>query len=229
MIRIFATLALSFGAFSAHASTIDSAYPIGTTGDVWAQCTEAGSNVDGFDQYSCPLTKEASDAGYTLSYACYDHGCGLEMSFQGQSVDLLSGATVLGELSTKEFNVPANYEPSWHDGGVGAGALEVRYTITNVNGKTVKTPFAVIYREVYNTYSSLIAEDGTSSNEILSSTRNGLKIVKLDGANTQVIGMIDALKSKKANELARQCADSIVGQGNASACSSTLQPPFALD
>lgn len=212
MIRSLFFLMTAFAVSAAHAKfTVDSVYPSGTDKTkAFEKCTvieefEAGA------QLSCPVMPEAAQAGYSIGYIGWDHGAMFTMEYQGQEIDFS-----MTEIHNTFYNfkLSEKWEPSWFDTGVAYGVFEFRFKQEG----NKKTPFAIIYRDNYTT--SAIHSDTYDWDT--SSVASALIVIKLDGANTKVIGVVDSVKAynqgKNANVMARECADSIVGLGNAASC-----------
>jgi len=219
MTRLFIALIAVFAVNAANAGYIlDSEYPSGTDKNAaFSKCTEVKVwEEGGAAELSCPVMKEAKQKGYGIGYLGHEHGASFILKYNGQEIELNSFDT---DKVVYEFKLSETWEPSWHDQGVAYGVFEFRYK--EDQHTSVKTPYALIYRDNM-TVSFYNPETQEWAPGVVTSV---LVVVQLDGASSKVIGIVDSIKAfnegKIANELARECADSVSGvsgKGNAASC-----------
>jgi hypothetical protein len=183
-------------------------------GDLERICKVISENEGGSVTYSCPIMKNAQDLGYALEVTFWEHGVAADLKFHGKSVLVDQSSMNNGEMY--KHNLPQRYkEIAWADWGVSNGVFQWRYALKD--GR--KTPFALIFRRAQKVFAY---SENSSEPMKLEAESSSLSVIKLDGLQTKTISKIDSIKAYKngesANDLADQCADSIIGQGNHDAC-----------
>jgi len=170
--------------------------------------------------YICPMTQELDSKGYKMIEYLGDHGVASVIEYKGSQINLgIDGQLVLGTL--QEFELPSNYEPSWAYYGTATSTYEYRFENKTCKGEKceARNVYALIFRRNFRTLSSDIESD---SDLVTASVSSAMIVIKFDGLKTKIYGTVDSIAAENAglnaNQLARDCADSIVGEGNIDAC-----------
>jgi hypothetical protein len=229
MKKTILSLAALFVCGTASAFTVDSTYPSGTDATkAYSKCKEISTDEQsGATISECPVMPEAKAEGYQIGVYTGEHAQIFWLKYNGYEIEFTDNNIAAADGTVYKYKLPTSFEDDWMTAGVENAVFEFRYknqVLKSKNKKvTVRVPYAIIYRDNFTVFAADTNKPDQAT-ETPSEVRSGLVVVKLEGMNTEVIGVIDSIKAYNdkvkggANALARACADSIVGKGNAAAC-----------